>query len=65
MWVYGEYYRGIWKPKKTNMEELRMVRDSRTVTVVAAIVRRTQNGKGHVTGGNMLLREIMEGRIFG
>ena len=63
MWVWRRMEKVSWRDKKTNEKVLQLVQEKRGL--MDLIWRRKKNWIGHILRGDVLLREVIEGRMIG
>src|SRR6201996_4704757 len=63
MWAWRKIQKVHWRDRKTNEEILIMVGEKRTL--MGTITNRKRNWISHVLGGEVLLRDVIEGRMQG
>ena len=63
MWLWRKIEGIIWQDHITNEEVLNKVGEKRSL--INTITRRKKNLIGQVLGGNNLLQELIEGRLYG
>ena len=63
MWLWRKIKRIKWQDHLTNEEVLNKVGEKRSL--INTITRRQKNWIEHVLRGNNLLKELIEGRLYG
>ena len=63
MWVWRRMEKVSWRDKKTNEEVLEAIGEKRSL--MDMIYKRKKNWIGHITRGDSLMKDVIEGRMIG